>query len=70
MVIYWLEELSPFLILEGDTGGVFWVEVDNDTVRPQDSRQCINMPGFLPVNVKDYLLVDDNDVWFLKKIKV
>lgn len=46
MVTYWLEELSPFLILEGDTDGVFWVELANNTVRPQDSRECKNMPGF------------------------
>lgn len=46
MVIYWLEELSPFLILEGDTDCVFWVELANNTVKPQDSRECNNMPVF------------------------
>lgn len=46
MVIYWLEELSKFLILEGDTDGVFRVKLAYNTVRPQDSKECRNMPGF------------------------
>lgn len=46
MVIYWLEELSKFLILEGDTDGVFQVKLAYNTVRPQDSKECRNMPGF------------------------
>lgn len=45
-VIYWLEELSQFLILKGGIDGVFGVKFANNTVRSPDSRKCKVVPIF------------------------